>query len=641
MKRETFKNIKDFFNTKDGSTQKAARLSLFSLLALGVVYGDIGTSPLYAVRYCFFGSNKIEANDTNVLGVLSLITWSLIIVISIKYLIFILRADDKGEGGILILMEMVQRPLKGLQKKAILLIGLFGSALLFGDGMITPAISVLSAVEGLNVATDFFQPYTVYIALAILTGLFLFQQCGSSGIGVFFGPIMMIWFFTIAITGVFSIVHSPQVLLAIIPYYGVTFFLQNGMQGISILGIVFLVVTGGEALYADLGHFGKTPIRIGWFCLVFPSLLLNYFGQGALLLNHQQNISNPFFQMTPPWTVYPLIVLATIATVIASQAIISGVYSLTYQAFQLGYLPRLRVHHTSAMQKGQIYVPLVNWLLLAAVVGLVIGFKNSNNLASAYGIAITATMVITTLLFYLVMRRIFKWSFPASAILAGLFLVVDITYFFANIQKIPDGGWFPLAVAAVIYVMMQTWQKGYARQKRKSRGSQKPIRQLLADIGGGGKYRRVPGQAVYLTGNSSGTPNALIHNLTHNHCLHRTVIIYTASLISKAHADQNHHLKIKKLRNDIFRVIAYYGFMERINVPQDLADAAARQDLKLDLDKITYFVSGQILRSEKHVIMSWWRTKLYIFMARGQQRLDRFFNLPPQQVFETGAVIEV
>ena len=633
--------LKHLRGGKKSKKKKVVRLSLFSLMALGIVYGDIGTSPLYAFRYCFFGAQSLEPEADNVLGVLSLITWSLIIVISIKYLIFILRADDKGEGGILILMEMARRPLKKLPRKTVIALGLFGSALLYSDGMITPSISVLSAVEGLDVATHFFRPYILYIAIVIIVGLFLFQHTGTAGVGKLFGPIMMLWFLSLAVIGVYSIFGSLRVLIAVNPYYGIKFFIHHGMEAFTTLGIVFLVVTGGEALYADLGHFGQAPIRLGWYCLVFPSLLLNYFGQGALLLSRPHGISNPFFQMAPSWTLYPLIVLATIAAVIASQAIISGVYSLTYQAFQLGYLPRLRVHHTSEQQEGQIYVPLANWLLMVTVLGLIIGFKSSDNLASAYGVAITTTMVITSLLFYIIMRKIFKWNFFISAGLVLFFLVFDLTFFCANILKIPTGGWVPLVIAIVIYLMMQTWRKGYASQQRKSSGSGKPIRQYLADIGGGGAYRRVPGQAVYLTANSRGTPYALMHNLTHNHALHDTVIIYTASLIRVPRVDQKHRMKIQKIREDITRVIARYGFMERINVPRDLADASAREHLDLELDSITYFVSGQILRPPEKVTRNWWRARLYIFMARGQERLDRFFNLPPEQVFETGGVVKI
>jgi KUP system potassium uptake protein len=625
----------------NGSGRARSRLALLSLLALGVVYGDIGTSPLYAVRECFQGRFGIAPNRVNLLGVLSLILWSLIAVISVKYLSFVLRADNDGEGGILALMELVRRVSKGNSRKLIITFGLFGAALLYGDGMITPAISVLSAIEGIEVASPAFRPYVIPVTIVILVALFSIQRIGTAGVGRLFGPIMLVWFSVIGAAGALAIRRAPEVLWAVNPWHGVVFFRQNGLQGLAILGIVFLVVTGGEALYADIGHFGVKPIRTGWYCCVLPSLLLNYFGQGALLLERAGEVTNPFYQMFPPWALYPVVVLATASTVIASQAIISGAFSLTFQAFRLGYLPNVAIRHTSSRQRGQIYIPVVNWMLLAATSGLVLAFRHSGNLAAAYGVAVTTTMLITTLLFFTVMRQIFGWSVAVSASVAGSFLVFDIAFFAANLDKIPEGGWFPLLVAGLIYIMMTTWQKGYALERRKGRNRILPIREFLQEIGGGGKYRRVPGQAVYLSSNARGTPLSVMRNLQHNRVLHQEVVIYTAVYVKRPRVHPEKHLKIEKLRQDIYRVVAYYGFMQETDVPLDLAEANRRENLGLDLDKVTYFLGGEIRVAESDVGMSRWRSWLYAFMARNQNRATHYFHLPRKQVFEIGTRIRV
>ncbi len=617
------------------------RFALLTLTALGVVYGDIGTSPLYALRECFYGRYGMEISPANVLGVLSLMAWALILVIAIKYLVFVLRADHDGEGGILALMELVKRPARGWLQKVILVVGLFGAALLYGDGMITPAISVLSAVEGLNVATPVLKPYVIPITIAILIGLFGMQRFGTQGVGKLFGPVMLLWFVVLAISGMAAVSEQPAVLAAFNPYHAVHFFLHNGAVGFLILGIVFLVVTGGEALYADIGHFGVAPIRLGWYGLAFPALLLNYFGQGAVILARGGEISNPFYEMMPPWALYPMVVLATCATVIASQAIISGAFSLTFQGFQLGYLPRLKIQHTSGEHRGQIYIPFVNWTLLAATVGLVLGFQHSGHLASAYGVAITTTMVITTLLFFVAMRKIFEWPRWVALGLTAVFLFVDLAFFAANLRKFFDGGWFPLLVAAVVFLLMATWRRGFATEHRKSRTRLLPVRQFLVDIGGGGQYRRVPGQAVYLTSNSRGTPHSLRHNLKHNRALHDTLVIFTARFVKAPRVPAARHLRVRQLRADITRVIAYYGFMETADVPADLAELNRRSDLKLDLERVTYFVGGEILLAEPNHGMGRWRSALYAWMARNETQATRFFKLPSAQVFEIGAQIQV
>jgi KUP system potassium uptake protein len=611
------------------------------LTSLGIVYGDIGTSPLYAVRECFFGRYGVAPTEANVLGVLSLVTWSLILIISVKYLAFVLRADHDGEGGILALMELVRRPAKGIPRKVILVVGLFGAALLYGDGMITPAISVLSAIEGLEIATPVFQPYVIPITVTVLIALFLVQRLGTAGVGRLFGPVMLAWFAVLASAGAVAIVAHPSVLAALDPRQAALFFGRHRFGSLGTMAILFLVVTGGEALYADIGHFGTGPIRIGWFVLVLPSLMLNYFGQGALILAKPGAISNPFFQLVPAWGLYPLVLLATFATVIASQAIISGAFSLTFQAFHLGYLPRLEIRHTSSEQRGQIYVPQVNWILMAATIGLVLGFRRSGNLAAAYGVAIAATMVITTALFHLAMRELFHWPRRIAWPLTTGFLIVDLSFFVANMKKFAAGGWFPLLVAGVIFLIMTTWQKGKAAEMRKRRNQIHPVREFLLEIGGGGKYRRVPGQAIYLTSNARGTPHALRHNLEHNRALHQKVILYTARFVKAPRVDEEERLKVTSLREDITRIVAYHGYMESPNVPANL-DAASRQHgLGLDLDRVTYFLGGEMLQPDRRTGMSGWRSSLYALLARNEVAATRFFDLPPGQVFGIGTQIRV
>src|ERR1035437_2389812 len=437
------------------------QLSILSLAALGIVFGDIGTSPLYAVRECFYGTFSVVPTTTNIFGAFSLIFWALILVISVKYLILVLRADNEGEGGILALMFLVLPKKKNSKRyKVILVMGLFGAALLYGDGMITPAISVLSAIEGLKIATPLFSPFVIPITLGILFGLFFFQKIGTKKVGFIFGPLLLLWFIVIATLGLHSIINHPEILKSINPYYAIHFFAVNHWHGIVILGAVFLVVTGGEALYADIGHFGKKPIRLAWFIIVLPSLLINYFGQGALLLENTSFAINPFYYMAPSWAIYPLVVMAAMATVIASQAVISGAFSLTFQALQLGYLPRVSVIHTSNETRGQIYIPQINWLLFIGTISLVLLFKTSANLAAAYGVAITTTMVITTLLAFFAMNNLWKWKLSISIAVTAFLLTIDLSFFSANMGKIPDGGWFPILIASGIYLVMITWHKG-------------------------------------------------------------------------------------------------------------------------------------------------------------------------------------
>ncbi|MGZ3736127.1 MAG: potassium transporter Kup, partial [Bdellovibrionota bacterium] len=491
---------------------------LLALGALGIVYGDIGTSPLYAIRECFHHSHEIQLIPANIMGVLSLIVWSLLIVISIKYILFIMRADNKGEGGILALIALAsphrQRRMSD-RVRYVIPLGVFGAALLFGDGMITPAISVLSAVEGLEVATPLFNPYVIPLTIAILVALFVAQQQGTAKIGSVFGPIMVVWFGVLAALGIYWIWQAPDVLYSANPAYAISFFRDNHRTGFLVLGSVFLVVTGGEALYADMGHFGREPIRWAWFVLVLPALLLNYLGQGALLILNPAAIQNPFYLMAPSWGLYPLVLLSTVATVIASQALISGVFSLTRQAIQLGYIPRLSIVHTSKDEIGQIYVPMINWVLLVCTIWLVFAFRTSSNLAAAYGLAVTGTMVTTTLLAYFVARRTWGWSRLTALSIVSVFLAIDFSFFLANLVKIPDGGWFPLMVGGIFYFFMATWQRGRAIVAARMRRDATPILQFVRDVERQ-QPLHVPGIAVFMTSDPESTPPALLHNLKHN-----------------------------------------------------------------------------------------------------------------------------
>ena len=616
-------------------------LAILSLMALGVVYGDIGTSPLYAIRECFYGDHAIEVSPGNVRGVLSLVFWSLTIVISIKYLLFILRADNDGEGGILALTALIT-PVRGAVAKrsaVILTMGLLGASLLYADGMITPAISVLSAVEGLEVATPVLKPYVEPITIAILVGLFLLQPRGTAGIGAVFGPITLVWFSTLAVIGVVHIFHVPQVLWAINPLSGAGFLVSNGWDGFVILGTVFLVVTGGEALYADVGHFGTRPMRISWYFLVLPALLLNYFGQGAFLLNHPGEASNPFYRMAPSWALYPLVVLATMATVIASQAVITGAFSLTLQAVQLGFSPRLTITHTSSEQIGQIYIPAVNWTLMIACIALVLGFESSSNLAAAYGVAITITMVITSILFFYLVKDSWKWPLPVAVGVSGLFLLIDLSFFGANVLKVTHGGWFPLLVALVAYTLMSTWMAGRRLLGERVRERLVPVELYLAELLSDLPHR-VPGIAVFMTGNPIGTPPALRHNVTHNKVLHEKVILLTVVTANVPHVHQSQRTEIEEIGEGFFRIILTYGFMDEPNVPRDLK-TIRHKELDFSNGGISYFLGREVLLATKRAGMALWREKLFAWMAQNAQQATMFYHLPPEQVVEMGAQVEL
>lgn len=626
----------------DGTTTSASPTKLLALAvgALGVVYGDIGTSPLYALRETFESPGHVLAIDeANVLGALSLVFWSLIIIISIKYLAFVMRADNHGEGGILALTSLTT-PSQGAagRRLVLILIGLFGTALLYGDGMITPAISVLSAVEGTAIVNDSMQRYVIPLAIAILIGLFAVQPRGTGKIGRIFGPVMIVWFVTMALLGIIHIVDEPGVFEALVPTHAIEFFTANGLQGFLALGSIFLVVTGGEALYADMGHFGKRPIQLGWFWFVLPALLLNYFGQGALLLGDPEAIESPFFKMAPEWALVPLVVLATMATVIASQALISGAFSLTMQATQLGYSPRVRIRHTSETESGQIYVPAINWTLMVACIGLVVGFRSSTNLAAAYGVAVTATMVITTLLFYVVARERFGWAKPAALSVCAVFLAIDLGFFGANLFKIPDGGWFPLVIGAVVFTVLTTWRTGRRILADRIGRDRLPIETYVANLA---RKRpvRVPGEAVYLFGSPGLTPPSLIANLRHNNALHAKVVILSIATDDVPRVLGARRLEHEALGEGFHQVRLHYGFMEEPDIVEALAGHG--DDLGLDLASVTYVLGRESLRVTDRPGMAKWREHLFAFMSRNATPAANYFGLPADQTVEIGVQVEL
>ena len=616
-------------------------LAVLTLGALGVVYGDIGTSPLYALRECFHGLHGVAPTRENVLGVLSLIFWSLTLIISIKYILFVMRADNKGEGGILALLALVaQSPDARRRSRATLVaLGLFGAALLYGDGMITPAISVLGAVEGLQIATHVFEPYIVPVTVAILFGLFLIQSHGTARVGALFGPVMIVWFVTIAVLGVPWIVRDPHVLTAFNPMHAFTFFRDNGWHGFVVLGSVFLVVTGGEALYADMGHFGRKPIRVAWFAMVLPALLLNYLGQGAMLLDNPSAATSPFYLMAPRWALYPLVALATLAAIIASQALISGAFSLTRQAIQLGYCPRLDIEHTSESHQGQIYLPQINWALMIATIGLVIGFRSSSALAAAYGIAVTSTMVITTMLAYLVARSAWGVRRAVAGSIAVFFLAIEMAFFGANLVKVAHGGWFPLVVGAVVYTGLSTWKQGRALLASRLRERMYPFEQFLKDIAER-PPQRVSGTAIFMTSNLIGTPATLLHNLQHNKVLHDRVILLTVVTNDVPHVPLEERTEVIPLGQGFFRLNLRYGFMEEPDVPEALREAT-RRGFSIDLGETTFFLGVETLLATRRPGMPLWRERLFVWIARNAVRANAFFKIPPERVVELGMQVEL
>ena len=610
--------------------------------ALGVVFGDLGTSPLYALRECFRGAHGLEPNAEHILGILSLIFWSLTIVISVKYLLLVLRTDNRGEGGILSLMTLVTRGAGGgrsARVAALTAIGIFGAALLYGDGAITPAISVLSAVEGLNVATSVFQPYVVGISVAILVGLFMIQRRGTGQIGAMFGPIMLLWFAVLGVLGLAAIVRQPGVLAAINPLHAIELFRIDGWRAFMIMGTVFLALTGGEALYADLGHFGKTPIRWGWFAVAMPGLLLNYFGQGAVLLHDPTLTENLFYRLVPSWGLYPLVILATAATVIASQAIITGTFSMARQAVQLGLWPRIQIAHTSHHMVGQVYVPLVNWTLLICTVGLTIGFKESGELAGAYGIAVSATMLITTVLILLDLGRLFPGKGRHWLRLGVLaLLVIDLAFFASNAMKVLTGGWVPLMFASILFILVSAWRRGRGFLRKRLEAERLGIDAFARSMAME-RPLRVPGTAVFLSSNPGAVPRALLHNYKHNHVMHAHVIVLSIETVEVPRVLED-RVEIYNYGQEIYSIRIKYGFSEDPYIPQALKQAELA-GVNLAPDVTTFFLGKETLVSSRRSQMPAWRRALFTFMSRNALDPTLFFHLPPNRVVELGVQIEL
>jgi KUP system potassium uptake protein len=621
-----------------GSSLVAAALG-----ALGVVYGDIGTSPLYALKECFGGSHGVSPTPASVLGVLSLVFWAMTFVVTFKYLTFVMRADNRGEGGILALMALVQRRTsRPSHAVPLLMMGLFGAALLYGDGVITPAISVLGAMEGLSVAAPALQHLVVPLTVVILLALFLVQSRGTAVVGAVFGPVMLAWFATIAILGVRGIAHDPAVLQAVLPTHAIAFFLEHRLHGFLVLGAVVLVITGGEALYADMGHFGRRPIRVAWLAVAMPALMLNYFGQGALLLHDPAVARNPFYLLVPGWALYPVIAVATAAAIVASQALISGAFSLTRQAVQLGYCPRVTIRHTSHSAIGQIYVPEVNWALAAACVALVLGFRSSTNLAAAYGIAVTGTMAITTVLFHRVMRDRWRWGRARAWPLTLLFISVDLAFLSANVVKIEHGGWFPLVAAAVVFTLLSTWKRGRALLADQMRGAGLPLELFLQEIARS-KPHRVPGTAVFLTGNVGTAPPVMLHHLKHNKVLHERVMLVSLLTEDIPTVPEGERVTYKDVGGGFHQVMARYGFMETPDVPA-LLEALSKKGVvpfRLAPMQTTYYLGRETLLPNGPAPMARWRKRIFIIMARNAQTASSFFGLPPNRVVELGAQIQL
>lgn len=622
--------------TESGDSFK--KTAFLSLAALGIVYGDIGTSPLYAIRECFHGPHSVPLNQGNVFGVLSLIFWSLLLVISAKYLLYVIRADNRGEGGILALMALV-RSTSPAGRAFVTGIGLFGAALLYGDGMLTPAISVLSAVEGLEVATPLFAPYVVPITVGILAGLFLLQKRGTAGIGALFGPIMILWFAVLALLGILGLSLNPGVIAAVNPVYAVRFFLENGIPGYLVLGSVFLVVTGGEALYADLGHFGSLPIRISWFALAGPALSLNYFGQGALLLSDPSAAVNPFYNLAPIWAIYPLVALATAATVIASQAVITGVFSLTQQAMQLGFAPRVGVIHTAADAAGQIYVPAANWGLFVATVSLVFLFGSSSAIAAAYGIAVSITMMITTLLAFRVAVQRWRWPMWAAAALSALWLVFDVAFLGANMAKFHEGGWIPVVIALTIALVMSTWKKGRVALREVERHTSYPLTKFIEEVSRRPEVR-IPGQAVVLSREAETTPSALLHNFKHNRVVHQRVFVVTLNVEEVPAVPDEERCVSQDLGAGFSAVTLHYGFME---TPDVMADLYRANEKGLDVEPLTasYLVSRNTVLAGPYSGMARWRIGLFRLLTNNAMRMSLFLRLPPDRVIEIGRRVQL
>ena len=619
---------------------KTRRFYALSAGAVGVVFGDIGTSPLYAIQECFSDDNGLKVTAGNVFGIASLVIWALFIVVTVKYVLFVMRADNRGEGGIMALLSLVNdRAIKNSRLSLVLIMGLFGAALFFGDGIITPAISVISAVEGIDVATPALHRFIVPISLGILVALFSFQDRGTAKIGAVFAPVMGIWFVTIAITGIGQILHHPGILAAVNPAYAASFMVNHGVHSFIVLGAVVLVVTGGEALYADMGHFGKKPIQIAWFGLVLPALFLNYFGQSALMLSDPTAASNPFYLMVPGWALWPMVLLATFATVIASQAVISGVFSITRQAIQLGFAPRMEVRHTSGEEEGQIFVPYANTALMIGVILLVIGFRSSANLAAAYGIAVTGTMATTTVLALIVARRQWAWSLWQCLTLGVLFLVVDLSFLGANLLKIPNGGWFPVGVGLAVFTLMMIWKRGRQILARRLLEESLPLPMFLRRRKES-TVPKVPGTAIFLTSDPDSVPTALLHNLKHNKILHERVVFLTVLTEPVPRVPGNDRVHVEGLAEGFYRIILRYGFSQSADIPKALR-LCRTLGLEFDLMETSFFIGRETLIPSVRADMPLWQEKVFVSMSRNALSATDFFRIPSNRVVELGTQVQL
>lgn len=627
-------------NTSQGGHGNS-RLLAVMVAAVGVVYGDIGTSPLYTMKEVF-GGHGIPPTQDNVLGILSLVFWALTLIVSLKYVVFIMRADNNGEGGIMALTALAHRATAKATPRQMWLmtaLGMFGAALFYGDGVITPAMSVLSAVEGLEVATPALKPYVLPLTIVVIFVLFFLQSRGTASVGALFGPIMIIWFLTLGTLGLAEAIKHPYVLAAVNPLYGAQFFIEHKLHGFLALGSVVLAVTGGEALYADMGHFGRRPIKLAWFTLVLPCIYLNYLGQGALLLSEPEAVRNPFYLLAPDWALYPMVGLSTLATIIASQAVISGAFSLTRQAMQLGYCPRIAYVHTSAREIGQIYVPGINWALLLSVVALVLGFKSSSNLASAYGIAVTLTMLIDTVLAFVVVRELWRWSCTKSWVFLVGFLIVDLAFVLACSVKIIDGGWFPLALGGFIFLLLSTWQRGRALLAERTRVETMPLDLFIQSLFHSPPHR-VAGVGIFMTTSLGGVPRALLHNLLHNKVLHEKVVLLKVQIEDVPVVPEIDRVELDELDYGFYRLILRYGFKDEPDVPLAL-QRCAEFGLQIEMMETTFFLGRERLIPHIKPGMALWRERLFIFMFRNASSAADFFKIPANRAVEFGTQVEI
>ncbi|USI73961.1 potassium transporter Kup [Sphingomonas morindae] len=615
------------------------KLSTLAIGAIGVVFGDIGTSPLYSLKLSFAGPHPLALDRPHIFGVLSLIFWTMMIVVTLKYVFVTMRADNQGEGGSLALLALIVRNTPGKRwTSGIILLGVLATALFYGDAIITPAISVLSAVEGLEVASPSFAPFVLPLSMVILLGLFLIQSRGTARVGRVFGPVMLVYFFVLALLGGINIAQDPSVLLALNPVWAARFFLADPVLAFLALGSVVLAVTGAEALYADMGHFGRRAITLSWLWVAFPCLMLNYLGQSALLLDNPAAIDSPFYRMAPDWARLPMVLLATCATIIASQAVISGAFSVTQQAVQLGFLPRLKITHTSAEAAGQIFIPLVNWALLGFVLLLVLGFRSSDSLASAYGIAVTGTMFITSCMLGVLVTQVWHWRRTLAAPVIGAFLLVDGAYFASNVTKIPDGGWFPLLVGLSAFTGLTTWADGRRILRARLAESSMPLETFIGSATRA--VKRVPGTAVFLSASTEGAPPALLHNLKHNKVLHERVVILTVKIVGQPVVQEERRVMPEDLGSGFHRIVLRYGFMQDIDVPAALARSGAC-GAPFKLMETTFFLGRQTLIPSDRPGMAIWREKLFAWMVRNAESAMEFFKLPPNRVVELGSQLEI